>query len=117
VAPRLTPHQKLLRTIPEKGWQGTVEDVLKVYGWLYYHAPDNRPINGRIQNVKAGFPDLIAVRGPRHLAIELKRETGKTTPEQDTWLAAFAEAGAECYVWRPSDHAEVLRVLAPGWTT
>lgn len=117
MAPRLTARDRLLRAVTEREHQSNVERTLTMYGWRYYHAPDNRPVNGRIQNVKAGFPDLIAVRGARQLAIELKRQTGKTTPEQDQWLADFAAVGAECYVWRPSDYQTMHEVLAPSWTT
>jgi hypothetical protein len=35
--------------------------------------------------------------------VELKSELGRTSPEQEEWLAAFAQAGVESHVWRPSD--------------
>lgn len=117
MAPRLTARDHQLRAVTEAQHQKNVEQILAMYGWRYFHAPDNRPVNGRIQNVKAGYPDLTAVRGTRLLYAELKRETGKTTPDQDDWLRDLAAAGAECYVWRPSDMEEIARVLAPGWTT
>ncbi len=118
MAPRLTALDRVYRSIPEKTFQGQVEALLGLYGWRFYHAPDNRPgANGAIQNVKGGFPDIFAVRGARALAVELKRETGKTTPEQDAWLADMALAGMETYVWRPSDIETLGKVLAPGWTT
>lgn len=114
---RLDPRDKALRAITEAAWQKQVEALLTAYGWLFYHAPDNRPgRNGAIQNIKAGFPDLVAVRGNRVLFIELKRELGKTSPEQDVWLARLASSGAvETYVWRPRDVEEVSRVLSPQW--
>ena len=118
MAPRLTARQIQLRAVTEAQWQKTVESMLRVNGWRFYHAPDNRPgRNGAVQNIRAGFPDLFAVRGTRALAIELKRETGKTTPEQDAWLADMAVAGMECYVWRPSDAPALQGVLGPDWTT
>jgi hypothetical protein len=43
---------------------------------------------------------------------ELKRETGKTTPQQDAWLALLTSAGIETHVWRPSDEKEVRARLA-----
>lgn len=115
---RLTALDRVYRSIPEKAFQLQVEALLGLYGWRFFHAPDNRPgANGRIQNVKAGYPDLTAVRGTRILYIELKRETGKTTEEQDAWLADLAAAGAEAYVWRPSDIETLGAVLRPNWTT
>ena len=50
-----------------------------------------------------GFPDLVAVRHGRLLFIELKRETGNTRANQQEWLDELREAGAEAYLWRPSD--------------
>lgn len=118
MAARLTARDHQLRAVTEARHQKTVEGLLRVNGWRFYHAPDNRPgRNGAVQNIRAGFPDLLAVRGARALAIELKRQTGKTTPEQDDWLRDMAAAGMETYVWRPSDMEEIARVLAPGWTT
>lgn len=114
---KLTGREKILRSITEKQFQAQVEGLLKAYGWRYYHPPDNKPVTGNtgrtyIQNVKAGFPDLVAVRGGRLLCIELKRETGKTTPEQETWLADLQAAGAECHVWRPRDLPSIRATLA-----
>jgi hypothetical protein len=117
VAPRLTERQKALRTITERQWQKTVEQLLTALGWRFFHAPDNRPAkNGAIQNVKAGWPDLFAVRGERAIAIELKSETGKTSPDQDEWLAALAMTGIETYVWRPSDVEAARTALATAWS-
>lgn len=111
MAARLTARDIQLRAISERDWQATVTQMLTAFGWLWYHAPDNRPVNGRIQGIKAGFPDIVAVRGRRILWIELKRETGKTSPDQDTWLGRLGDAGQETYVWRPSDSARVAEVL------
>lgn len=115
MAPRLTPSEKALRTITEREWQKSVTALMTAYGWHWWHSPDNRPVNGRIQNIRPGLPDLIAARGSRLLFVELKRETGKTTPEQDTALAALGGTGAEIYVWRPRDIAEARQTLMPSW--
>lgn len=117
MAARLTPEQRALRAITERQWQGTVEKLLTAHGWTWWHAPDNRPIvassgHRYVQNVRAGFPDLLAVKGAWIIAAELKREIGKTTEEQDDALAKLAGAGVEVFVWRPSDLPEVRRILA-----
>lgn len=114
MAARLTDQQKALRAISEAEWQKTVTVLLTAFGWRWWHAPDNRPVKGRVQRVRPGLPDLIAVRGDRVIFAELKRETGKPTPEQVDALAALGEA-TEAYLWRPSDIDEVRRVLMPGW--
>ena len=116
MAARLTPQEKALRSITEREWQKTVTTLMTAYGWQWWHGADNRPVNGRIQHVRPGLPDLIAVRGTRVLFAELKRETGKPTPEQVQALAALGGA-AEAYLWRPRDISEVRRVLMPQWAT
>lgn len=114
---RLTDQERILRDTTEHHWQKIVTQIMDTYGWTWWHAPDNRPgRNGRVQNVRPGLPDLIAVRGKRLIFAELKRETGRTTPEQDDALAKLGETHAETYVWRPRDREEVLRVLAPNWS-
>ena len=116
MAARLTPEERALRSITERQWQGTVEKLLTAHGWTWYHPGDNRPVTAKsgakyTQRVVPGWPDLFAVKGPRLLAVELKREDGKTSPEQDAWLAKLAGAGVETAVWRPRDLAEIRRIL------
>lgn len=113
---RLTAEDRALRSITEAEWQSTVEGLAKLRGWLTYHAPDNRPVVSRrgrryVQNVQAGFPDLVLVRDDRLLFAELKRETGVVSNEQQAWLRRLDKAGAETHVWRPSDLAMVQEVL------
>jgi len=112
MAARLSPSDKALRAITERDWQNQVHRLAFSLGWKYYHAPDNRPVNGRIQKVVAGFPDLVMVKGERLIFAELKRELGIVAEAQTEWLAALEAAGAECYVWRPSQMREVLETLS-----
>lgn len=109
---RLTAEQKRLRAISEADWQSHVVAIATRLGWLHYHSPANRPVNGRVQNVVAGYPDLHLIRGPRSVFAELKSETGTVTPQQMVWLDSLEAAGHEAYVWRPRDFDEVLAVLA-----
>jgi hypothetical protein len=46
------------------------------------------------------------------IAAELKSDTGHLTAEQERWLADFAGAGLEAYVWRPVDLQRIADVLA-----
>lgn len=120
MAPRLTAADRLLRSIDETAWQAHVEAFARLGRWRWYHAPANRPSVGRggkafhRQTVNPGFPDLVLVRGPRLLAVELKRETGTVSPDQLAWLEAMAGAGAEVGVWRPRDRDVVEAVLLRG---
>jgi hypothetical protein len=89
--------------IPEDAYLATVQEALGRHHWLHYHIRDA----GR-----SGFPALIAVKGERLLALEVKRENGRPTPEQDTWLGALRRVPgvtAECV--RPSDWGRVQTML------
>jgi hypothetical protein len=108
---RLTEKEKLLRGIREREWQKHVMEIATQLGWLYYHAPDNKPVNGRVQNITAGFPDLVLVKAPRIVYAELKRETGKLSPAQEKWLYLLKACGQEAYVWRPSNLNDVIATL------
>ena len=112
MAHRLSPTEKAWRAISEKEWQYQVECLAQSLGWKYYHAPDNRPVYGRIQNVVAGFPDCVFVKGNRLVFAELKKEIGVVSAAQQIWLDALAATGAEVYVWRPSQMREVQQILA-----
>lgn len=103
----------------EAAWQRQVEEIAAAYGWLAYHAPDNRPVTARsgrryVQRVTPGFPDLVLLKDDRLIVAELKTERGRLSPEQKVWLAAFTSVGAEVTVWRPRNLPEVIRVLHHG---
>lgn len=86
----------LASRMSEKDWQAQVLDLMHTYGWMTYHTFDSR-------RSEPGFPDIIAVRGGRQIAAELKRDNGIVTPEQIAWLEALRDTGVETYVWRPAD--------------
>lgn len=100
---------KPLQDILEKDWDKTLFDRQKglapMLGWrLCYHTL-------RSKGSQSGFPDRVLVR-ERVIFVELKRElTGKAsedakrqpTDSQREWLDGLATAGAEVYLWRPSD--------------
>jgi hypothetical protein len=51
-----------------------------------------------------GWPDLFLAhaRTGRLLAVEVKKELGKPTPEQEQWLAVLSACGVESMILRPS---------------
>lgn len=108
---KLSPYEKQLRQVTERDWQSKVVRIAILNGWRYYHPPDNKPVNGRIQKVVSGFPDLTLVRDRKIIFVELKRETGKLSDEQVVWLDELRKCGIACYVWRPSDIDEVVSTL------
>lgn len=89
----------------EKAFQAQVEQALRSRGWLVYHTHDSR-------RSAPGFPDIAAVRGEELLLIELKRERGKLTVDQSTWLDALREVKrVGVHVWRPSDWPTIEKLL------
>ena len=93
-----------------------VLDLARALGFLAFHARDSR-------RSEPGFPDILLVGHGRILVVECKTEKGKLRPAvmgkrrmlpgQQDWLDAFAECGAEAYLWRPSAwlDGEIERVL------
>lgn len=66
----------------EAAFQKQVADLAKSLGWRFYHTHDSR-------RSERGFLDCCAVRGPRLIFAELKRQDEvryKTTPEQEQWI-------------------------------
>lgn len=61
----------------------------------------------------SGFPDTVILGHGRLLVSELKDDKAKATPQQKLWLDAFAEAGAETYLWRPKHwlNGDIERIL------
>ena len=103
---RRSDDRLLADQVTERELQDSVRDLAKLEGWAHYHTHDSR-------KSEPGFPDSILCRGERLLAVELKRENGKLTPEQENWLEKLRETGAETYVWRPSDwrYGRIAEVL------
>lgn len=94
-----------LPAVTEAQFQRQVIDLARIFGWQHYHPTLSR-WSAR------GWPDLVLCRPPRLLLAELKRENGKSTPEQDAWLALLrACPGVETYLWRPSDLIVIAAIL------
>lgn len=98
-----TARRQLDLAMSEAQWQRTITDLAETFGWLVYHAYDSR-------RSEPGFPDLCLVRD-RVIFAEIKRQHGRLTDDQARWWWALEQAGAEAYVWRPSDWPEVERTL------
>ncbi len=92
----------------EAHFQRQVEQLAGFYGWgLRYHTFDSR------RSAK-GFPDLVLVRPPELLIVELKGERTRVTAEQREWLDALELCGLEVHLWRPSDFDDLHARLARG---
>jgi hypothetical protein len=115
---RPAPPDRRRRGRPEAIWQGQVAEWAAWAGFTRrYHTLDSR-------GSPEGFPDLIlGLLAPlRLVVVECKIHPagtlkGEPTGPQRLWLDFFRAYGAETFVWRPADAAEVVRVLwrhAPG---
>jgi len=116
---RLTAEERAHRAISEKVYQGQITELAERYGWEWRHFKDSRKAvkSGNktflVGDPEAkGWPDLVLIRVPELLIIEVKKELGKTTPEQDHWLGLLDACGVETMVARPSDFDEVARRLS-----
>ena len=82
--------------------QAAVTEALTLGGWLWHHNADSR-------RATPGLPDILAVRGGRLLAWELKTEKGRVRPEQQRWIEALAEVpGVEARIVRPDSLDDLL---------
>lgn len=117
--------------LSEAAFQRQVLGLASFYGWRAYHTYDSRRSH-------KGFPDLVLVRGPELLFVELKTNKGRIRPEQAEWLNALHEveeavdalvtaadattdaAGAsvatavEVHLWQPAHFDELHQRLARG---
>lgn len=91
--------------ITEKRWQAQVVALLRHAGWWTYHTFDSRRSD-------PGFPDIVAIRDNRMLAIELKTVRGKPTSEQLAWLDALRGVKVvDAFVLRPANDLSEFTAL------
>ncbi len=95
--------------VTEKQLQAQVVQLARLTGWRCYHTHDSR-------RSTPGFPDLVLVRPPRCLFVELKTLSGRLRPAQAAWLEALAkvERAPEAYLWRPGDFGDIQSTLRKG---
>lgn len=98
--------------------QDFLEAVLELAEWCQWRVTHSRPArtsDGWATAISGapGFPDLVLVRPPRVVFVELKTERGQPTKDQTLWLAALAASNVETYLWRPSDLDAIADLLAP----
>lgn len=69
----------------EAEFQQQILDLARTLGWRCYHTWSSRHSEG-------GFSDIIAIRGPTLLALEIKGAGAKEPPpEQVAWIGAFKQ--------------------------
>lgn len=114
---RLTPQERRWRSLTEAQFQSWVMGLARTYGWHVWHFNDSRrQIRPGVfvgDTDAKGFPDLVLVH-PRFGIIlrELKKQLGKETIDQRIAIIWLGQAGVNAKVWRPSDEAEIERLLS-----
>jgi hypothetical protein len=123
-----SPARSASGDLRESAFQGQVIDLARYTGWRVAHFRTARTERGWRTAVAAdgaGFVDLVLVRGPELLFVELKTRTGRASSEQREWLDALSrvdqavqyvlraardvglelelEPLVEVYLWRPAD--------------
>lgn len=78
----------------EKDFQNVVIHLAHMFGWWVYHTHDSR-------RSQPGFPDLVLIREPEIIYVELKTEKGQLSAEQNVVIGKLNNCGQETYVWRP----------------
>lgn len=109
-APRVLPAPH----ITEAAFTDQLIELAHIFGWRVSHFRPAMTAHGwrtAVSGDGKGWPDLLAVRGNRMIAAELKVGRNKATPEQLAWLAALKAAGAECFIWTPADWDEITGEL------
>lgn len=91
-------------TLTEAQWQELVVEFAKLHGWWPFHVFDSR-------RSAAGWPDLVLLRPPELVIVELKAEKGRVSPDQARVLDGLRACGIEAAVWRPSDEKEAFARL------
>lgn len=101
--------------VPERDWQRQVCDAAELFGWRWAHFRPAQRANGHWMTpvsgpLGVGFPDLVLARD-RVIFAELKAEAAQLSPPQRAVRESLLRAGAEYYLWRPSDLPAVLDIL------
>lgn len=85
--------------------QATIVEVAQTFGWLVFHDRDSR-------TNASGFPDLVLVKRPRVLLVELKAEKGRLNPDQRVWIDELSGCDTIASgVIRPADLDRMLATL------
>ena len=86
--------------------QQLLTDAAEMHGWLVFHDGDSRRSTG------VGFPDLVLVKPPRVLFLELKSEIGRVRPEQHVWMDALMRSDTiGSAIVRPEHADQIIKYL------
>lgn len=100
--------------LTEQQFQDQVVDLARLLGYRVAHFRPARTEKGWRTPVAAdgaGWPDLVLAKAGRLIFAELKSQRGRLSDDQHAWLDALRAAGAEAYVWRPSQFDDIETTL------
>lgn len=111
-----------VKSANESDFTETVIELAQWTGWLVHHDRPARTKDSWRTAVQgdAGFPDLVLAKAGRVIFAELKSNSGVVSSAQREWLSALGWGRTNddhpprrirTFVWRPSDMAEIRRVL------
>ena len=100
----------------EAQFTAALVDLFHQYRWRVIHVSPSQVREGRWLTHGAGdiagWPDLLACRGRRALAVECKVGRNKPTQAQLDWLAALGHVpGIEAHVWSPADWDQIVEAV------
>lgn len=90
--------------LTEREWSDLVVQYARLHQWWTFHPYDSR-------RSAPGWPDLVLLRPPEALFVELKTDKGKVTDAQQAVLDSLRSCGLEAVVWRPQDEEAVFARL------
>lgn len=108
-----------LPPITESGFMEQITDLATLLGWEWCHWRAARTMRGWTTATSGplgkGLPDLFLcrVRDQRAMWIEVKRQGGRLSGDQQRVIDALRDAGQTALVWQPSDWDTILEVLKP----
>ena len=92
--------------LSEKAWLQQVRNLARARGFFTYHTY-------RSTHSERGWVDLVCLKPPMLLCVELKTDVGRVTAEQQQWLENLNQVtNVWAYVWRPSDWDQVVQVFS-----
>lgn len=101
-----------LAGVSEADWQREVLRVAHAHGWRTSHTRRARVGRRMVTPAATGLPDLILVRPPQLVFLELKAHRGEHRPAQIEWLRDLQACdGVEAYMVGPAEAEHVWALL------
>jgi hypothetical protein len=102
--------------LTEKQFQKQLEAALDALNWWWMHIPSNVIVcrfchRKNYRGLQKGFPDILAIKPPHIVWIEVKTERGWLDPEQRRVHEMLRACGQRVLHVRPRDREAVLALI------